>query len=274
MNRKELNKYREKIKDKLNDKLLQVTIACVEISDETFSEYINNKNKLIEEVKDFLEKSSNTEISAKDFIKNVGDLINRYYSLDNSMGNSIVNIIKKYSIQCKPICLAASKAEAEILLKCTHLFPNRKSFDMAINSSFLKANSKYDEMYNMLREEVLGNMKYLLNFFIDSLSEILESMDSKSFMIEEKELEELTKLGKGYTDVIIEPLEKRNIKPKKTFDYKSLNKLAIENGYTFDRQSGDHAQYVKDGKIVTIPQGRPIGKGLSMKIQKSIAFEE
>lgn len=54
-------------------------------------------------------------------------------------------------------------------------------------------------------------------------------------------------------------------------DYKELNKVAETNGYSFVRCSGDHGIFKNDaGKIVIIPQGRSIGKGLSIKIQKDL----
>lgn len=54
-------------------------------------------------------------------------------------------------------------------------------------------------------------------------------------------------------------------------DYKDLNRLAESNGFVFNRQAGDHAHYKNsEGYIVTIPQGRVVGKGLSICIQKQI----
>lgn len=54
-------------------------------------------------------------------------------------------------------------------------------------------------------------------------------------------------------------------------DYKDLNSLAKENGFNLIRCNGDHGIFRNDnGYTVVIPQGRTIGKGLSIKIQKSI----
>lgn len=54
-------------------------------------------------------------------------------------------------------------------------------------------------------------------------------------------------------------------------DYKLLNKLAENSGFVYDRSKGDHGIFKNAiGNIVIIPQGRTIGKGLSIKIQKSI----
>lgn len=54
-------------------------------------------------------------------------------------------------------------------------------------------------------------------------------------------------------------------------DYKRLNKLATDSGFEYVRSKGDHGIFKNDnGLIVVIPQGRSIGKGLSIKIQKAI----
>ncbi|MBP3707072.1 MAG: hypothetical protein J6J36_00445 [Clostridia bacterium] len=54
-------------------------------------------------------------------------------------------------------------------------------------------------------------------------------------------------------------------------DYRRLNSLAKENGYKFKSQKGDHAKYEdEEGNVVIIPQGRDVGYGLSIRIQKDI----
>lgn len=53
-------------------------------------------------------------------------------------------------------------------------------------------------------------------------------------------------------------------------DYKDLNKIANENGFELVRCNGDHGIFKSSNGMVVIPQGRSIGKGLSIKIQKTI----
>lgn len=101
--------------------------------------------------------------------------------------------------------------------------------------------------------------------------------------------QELLKVANNLKDLLNEELEQQEVisdnekilnnidskfndYPSKILGYKELNKLADKAGYVFDRQRGDHATFTKNGKIIVIPQGRPIGKGLSLKIQKSINF--
>lgn len=60
----------------------------------------------------------------------------------------------------------------------------------------------------------------------------------------------------------------------KNYSYKELNKLALEKGFKLDRQKGDHAIFIKkldtEEKIIIIPQGRVIGKGLQATIIKNL----
>ena len=62
------------------------------------------------------------------------------------------------------------------------------------------------------------------------------------------------------------------VKNRKLFNYRELNKLAKDNGFSKVRQRGDHGIFKKlDGTTIVIPQGRDIGASLSFTIQKDIA---
>lgn len=54
-------------------------------------------------------------------------------------------------------------------------------------------------------------------------------------------------------------------------DYRSLSILAKNKGFDLIRCNGDHGIFRNNkGHVVVIPQGRKIGKGLSIKIQKNL----
>lgn len=56
-------------------------------------------------------------------------------------------------------------------------------------------------------------------------------------------------------------------------NYRDLNSLANACDFIKVRQKGSPAQYKHvNGRLITIPQGRVIGKGLSIKIQKDLAL--
>ena len=55
------------------------------------------------------------------------------------------------------------------------------------------------------------------------------------------------------------------------YKYKEINKIALNNGFILNRVTGGHGIFINNlGKVVVIPQGRDIGKGLQIKILKSI----
>ena len=60
---------------------------------------------------------------------------------------------------------------------------------------------------------------------------------------------------------------------RRELNYIDLNSIATECDFIKVRQKGSHAQYKhSDGRLITIPQGRMVGKGLSIKIQKDLAL--
>ncbi|MGL4454228.1 MAG: type II toxin-antitoxin system HicA family toxin [Sarcina sp.] len=59
------------------------------------------------------------------------------------------------------------------------------------------------------------------------------------------------------------------------YKYQELNKIATNNGFTLNRVTGGHGIFINNVGIVTvIPQGRDIGKGLQIKILKSLGVRK
>lgn len=59
------------------------------------------------------------------------------------------------------------------------------------------------------------------------------------------------------------------------YKYQELNKLATDNGFILNRITGGHGIFINDSGLVTvIPQGRDIGKGLQIKILKSLGIRK
>lgn len=73
-------------------------------------------------------------------------------------------------------------------------------------------------------------------------------------------------------ELILINKSEKNKKYKYIDKYLELSKLAVSNGYKLIRNNGDHGIFKnkKSKKIVVIPQGRRIGKGLSIVIQKQL----
>lgn len=100
----------------------------------------------------------------------------------------------------------------------------------------------------------------------------------------EKSLKEMNELGIKSTveeNILIakrlgyysEKKERKTSNDTKKYinEYKVLNKIAYDNGFKLVRVVGSHGVFKNQfGKIIIIPQGRSIGKGLSLKIQEDI----
>lgn len=130
------------------------------------------------------------------------------------------------------------------------------------------------------REELMDGWQILINeinkIFEGNLVFYLEFRDLKthlnaklSYKIKDSILEIIDNSEE------IEDIEEVKDDYKYIDDYRQLNKLATSKGFTYERSNGDHGIYKDNkGRIVVIPQGRSIGKGLSLKIQKSLDYVE
>lgn len=87
-----------------------------------------------------------------------------------------------------------------------------------------------------------------------------------------KEFNEKEDLPQDGLDKLLATSSRRLNKTFKNIpSYRKLNKLAKEKGYTKIRDNGDHGIFRQhDGSTVVIPQGRSVGKGLSIRIQKDV----
>lgn len=72
-------------------------------------------------------------------------------------------------------------------------------------------------------------------------------------------------------DTLEENTSSNSITTSKIFDWKDMEKLALQNKFDYKSSNGDHRIYERasDGKIVIIPAHK-LGIGLSLKIQKDI----
>ena len=82
MNKKDLNKYREEIKNDMIDNLIEITLNSVEDANSIFSDYISTKNDMLETLKDTINNVTDYKIPIKEFIINLKDLIHKFYGLD------------------------------------------------------------------------------------------------------------------------------------------------------------------------------------------------
>lgn len=108
---------------------------------------------------------------------------------------------------------------------------------------------------NNIKNDISSSMLVDLNSIVRDVAELLPELkcEDRLYFKEEK-----VKLDKNF--------EYKNI-----YDYKDMCKLAIENGYVWERTSGDHLIYKhsQSCRIIIIP-AHSLKRGLSLSIQKQI----
>lgn len=124
-------------------------------------------------------------------------------------------------------------------------------------------------------EKYLEYMEDFTEFYLETISNILTNQILDNLQEIFNCLEEYIKITNK--DIELDnDLKYKNLKTcSEKLNYisssRELSNLAKSFGYNKVRQNGDHGIFKKlDGSTIVIPQGRKIGKGLSLKIQKDI----
>lgn len=190
--------------------------------------------------------------------------------LDNSDTlDSVSNIYKLYLKNLEKIVLKASKFK--ILPVINHL-----EFIQIDTKNFINniVHSVFIESFELYKDEM---DRYFLDIqsFIDNNNRIiLESIKDESSSSNKLNNFDITNMAKIFDDLIKSTQDDILATKNRIFThykYKELNNIAINNGFILNRVSGGHGIFINDsGKIVVIPQGRDIGKGLQIKILKRI----
>lgn len=139
-----------------------------------------------------------------------------------------------------------------------------KSFSSSDRNEIVKTCEHLFEFKDFLLEYLLQSTFNVTIHSDNSLSEyIIDVINHHCDILNIESLEE--------NENIIETVLARDLEVKFRDKYRDLNNIAEENGFVKIRQKGDHGIFKKnDGSTIVIPQGRRIGKGLSLKIQKDI----
>lgn len=134
-------------------------------------------------------------------------------------------------------------------------------------------NRIYKAKERILVHKILAKLDFWMDYIIDEffdasdymLNHFTEVLSNRLLDIEHKENLEQIRLE------IDECFKKTKIEQTSRFRSRDLTQFAQKHGYTKIRQKGDHGVFKREnGSTLVIPQGRRIGKGLSLKIQKSI----
>lgn len=189
----------------------------------------------------------------------------------NTYFNSLIQEYSKISSNYLSIILKEKSddlSSTDCFIELVHLDRNfisasshrlKRLLEMSYDTCMYLNDMFFDEYFysisNYIKDDILNIVYDTISFLFDGLTEedldeLFEELGSKD---DEEVIEEGDKVKLDYID-----------------DYKRLNKLAIDNGFEYIRSKGDHGIYKNKNGLVVIPQGRSIGKGLSIKIQKSI----
>lgn len=134
------------------------------------------------------------------------------------------------------------------------------------------------ESFDLYKDEMDKYKLNLESLISNNYSKIIHFINYESKLTLGKNLNTMDDIISLVNRCINEDKDKDKIKPtdKQVFTqykYTELNKIAKDNGYHLNRVTGGHGIFInKDGKVVIIPQGRDIGKGLQIKILKNIGI--
>lgn len=228
-----------------------VSSLCYEKSRDEISEYINSTDI------DNFDKSE----SCNDILNIVFDVYSDeiLYYYNTVCNDYLINLLRNRSRD-----LSNEECFKELA------FLDRNFIRMSVhrfNSLFNRVRSSVTYLNDIFIEECTYNMAIKLkDTIIDCVISTLKDIRSSSD-VDEIELNEMFNLlnpDRGNSE------EKNLGKLEYIDDYKKLNKLAVDNGFEYVRCRGDHGIYKNENGLVVIPQGRSVGKGLSIKIQKAI----
>ncbi|WP_066869329.1 type II toxin-antitoxin system HicA family toxin [Clostridium mediterraneense] len=134
------------------------------------------------------------------------------------------------------------------------------------------------ESFDLYKDEMDKYKLNLESLISNNYSKIIHFINYESKLTLGENLNTMDDIISLVNRCINEEKDKDKIKPtdKQVFTqykYTELNKIAKDNGYHLNRVTGGHGIFInKDGKVVIIPQGRDIGKGLQIKILKNIGI--
>lgn len=176
------------------------------------------------------------------------------------IGDYIMEEIKTIGIE--KLNLQALESMNVISVYCSRLIK-----DIAYVTS--NRNNKFDIFINVVLNYMLNSLHNLTSFAnkeandnIKIVLEYLINMAQHVYDLNENE------------DTTVEAVENKFI-PKNLYSYKDLNRFAKDNGFEKVRDNGDHGVFRRfDGSTVVIPQGRDVGRGLSITLQKKMVSKE
>lgn len=218
------------------DEILDILIDFAEFKEERFSEtYV--------EACDLLYKTNSNEIA------DIKERIDRNEKKWREIIECLPNIRQELESQFKSVEKLLKEREIEFIRE-SGKYINRKEVTLYMKRCFI------------LRNKVGMMIKSIQDNYAEELADVLiQILYETGKLISEDDKEKF--------EEIIE--ENRMIDYRKIFNYKEMEKLALDYGYKKVRQNGDHMMYkhTKTNKLVPIVT-HDFGIGLSIRVQKQL----
>lgn len=252
----------ENIKDDFdNFKSCLISISSYWKGNKSYEEYQSDINR-------FGKKSGGLDIIRSDLEKEISDVDERIHTLLMLCRKKHMQAIFYMMLDLVfGIIEDELKAEIDSCLgkcyeTCLKIGHNPKAYIAPVLNNFM----------HFAKSLRISSTTLILSFLTD-IYDIIESqyseIESISYSMRYKEGKE--EILESLYDLVGSDSSDNKVVYKFLDDYKELNSLAESNGYFYTRSNGSHGIYKNDkGDVVVIPQGRDIGKGLSMRIQKDI----
>ena len=132
-------------------------------------------------------------------------------------------------------------------------------------ANILKVTSVLKTNFDLHKKVVRNNLNALKHILYEDLDNVcLVYLESYVNTIEPEDND----FSDDSTEELIETT--KSLKDFKIRSYRELNDMAIQKGFQFTRQRGDHAVFTNSNGYITVIPQRSIGKGLQLQILKQI----
>lgn len=229
---KEMNKCENKFLTKILDKY-------IDIGDSVYQKYIRDIEREFKEMYLILNSNHNNyafEYVRYRFFRDIDKM--KYFS------SLVREEITRRSTEARGFYVEYQE-EMQVL------YNNRRDYEIVKKKLNLTIHKSYK-----LQDDILHDMMANTYFLVDEVIGKLQEYKPEEYISYEKPQED----------------EDISIEIKNIFSHRGMEELAMENGYKYERCTGDHLIY-KHGtsnRIVVIPRHTSLGKGLSINIQKQI----
>jgi predicted RNA binding protein YcfA (HicA-like mRNA interferase family) len=265
MNKTALNKVMQEASFRIDEAIINVIEPKIY---ELIEEYMNDITKQLDEIykeitivnKDYVNSNEYlTTDQMKEILISIGKFKQLSEDVNNVIENRVTNIVTKIIMENDTVTYYTNEFSR---FRLAYVYYGKKKEINIINLMIKNLNNK---IRNYINDVIKESIQYIIDAYEVSSRQIIETVEG----IRDSRLLELAEIKQKENELTNSEDKKSS---SKLLDQYELEKLTIENGYTFSRQTGSHKIFTKEnGKNIIIPQHtKELGKGLSLKIQKDL----